>query len=213
MNSLKRAVFLTFCAFCHSMAQISGSIQLPTPQIDKGKPLMQVFAMRHSSRYFDKKPLELQTLSNLLWAAYGINRSENGKRTAPSAMNWQEIDIYVVMEKGTYLYNARKHSLVTVSSKDLRGVTGTQPFVKDAPVNLLFIADEKKMVGAGDEDKSKWSAADAGCIAQNVYLYCASEGLAAVVRGLFDRAVIAKALDLRIDQKILLAQTVGYPGQ
>lgn len=199
--------------FSISLAQDLKPIQLPPPQTEIGKPLMQVLKLRQSSRNFDTKPLPLQELSNLLWAAYGINRSEDGKRTAPSAMNWQEIDIYVAMQKGTYMYDAKSNSLLLITEKDLREATGKQSFVKEAPLNLVYIADEKRMTRANEEDKIRWSSADAGFIAQNVYLYCASQGLAVVVRGMVDRETLTKELKLRPEQKIILSQTVGYPKQ
>jgi SagB-type dehydrogenase family enzyme len=196
-----------------SIAQDLASIQLPPPQTEIGKPLMQTLKLRQSSRTFDTTPLPLQELSNLLWAADGINRSESGKRTAPSAMNWQEIDMYVAMQKGTYVYDAKSNSLLPVTEKDLREATGMQSFVKEAPLNLVYIADEKRMTRASEEDKLRWSSADAGFIAQNVYLYCASQGLAVVVRGMVDRETLAKELKLQPEQKIILCQTVGYPKQ
>jgi SagB-type dehydrogenase family enzyme len=198
-------------SFAFSYAQDSKTLQLPPPQTDTGRPLMQTLKLRQSSRSFDTKPLPLQELSNLLWAADGINRPESGKRTAPSAMNWQEVDIYVFIAEGTFLYDAKSHALAPVAVKDLREKTGMQSFVKDAPLNLVYVADEKRASRAGDEDRARWTAADVGFIAQNVYLYCASQGLAVVVRGMVDRDALAKELKLRPEQKIILAQTVGYP--
>lgn len=192
-------------------AQGPKTIQLPAPQQEIGKPLMQALKARQSSRIFDSKPLPLQELSNLLWAAYGINRPESGKRTAPSAMNWQEIDIYVALPEAMYVYEAKSHILAPVVAKDLREATGKQPFVKDAPVAFVYVADAARMKNASEEDRALYSAADAGFIAQNVYLYCASQGLSVVVRGLVDRPLLAKEMNLRPEQRILLAQTVGYP--
>jgi SagB-type dehydrogenase family enzyme len=150
-------------------------------------------------------------LSNLLWAAFGINRPDSGKRTAPSAMNWQEIDVYVATAEGLYVYDAKGNKLDPVLAEDVRGATGGQPFVKAAPVNLVYVADLAKTGRASSADRDLYNAADVGFIAQNVYLFCASEGLNVVVRGGLDRAALAKAMKLRPDQKILLAQTVGYP--
>ena len=192
-------------------AQELKPIQLPPPQTDIGKPLMQVLKSRQSSRSFDSKPLPAQELSNLLWAADGINRPESGKRTAPSAMNWQEVDIYVVVKEGAYLYDPKSHALNPVASGDLREATGRQAFTKEAPLNLVYVSDRARMSKASDEDKTVWGGADVGFIAQNVYLYCASQGLAVVVRGMVDRETLAPALKLRSDQKIILAQTIGYP--
>jgi len=192
-------------------AQEARPIQLPSPQTDIGKPLMQALKLRQTARAFDTRGLPLQDLSNLLWAGFGINRPETGKRTAPSAMNWQEIDIYVAMPEAAYVYDAKANILKPVVAKDLREATGRQPFVKDAPVTFVYVADAARMKNASEEDRTLYSAADAGFIAQNVYLYCASQGFAVVTRGMIDRASLAKQLSLRAEQRILLAQTVGYP--
>ena len=186
-------------------------IQLPPPQTEIGKPLMQVLKQRQSSRSFDSKPLPPQELSNLLWAADGINRPDSGKLTAPSAVNWQEVDVYVALPEALYLYEAKTHTLVPVVGKDLREATGKQSFVKDAPLNLVYVVDLARMKDASEDDKRLYSGADVGFIAQNVYLYCASQGLAVVVRGSIDRTVLSQSMKLRPEQRIILAQTVGYP--
>jgi len=192
-------------------AQDLKPVQLTPPNLDGGRPLMQALKARATSRAFDAEKLPDQVLSNLVWAAFGINRPDSGRRTAPSAQNWQEIDVYVVMANGTYVYDAKAHSLTPVIPDDLRALTGRQSFVKDAPVTLVFVADYARMGRASQEDKDLYSAADTGYISQNVYLFCASEGLATGVRGSIDRPVLAKALKLRPEQKIMLAQSVGYP--
>ena len=186
-------------------------IQLLEPQMDTGKPLMQVLNNRGSSRAFGSEKLPMQMLSNMLWAGFGVNRPDSGKRTAPSAMNWQEIDIYVATADGLFVYDAKAHALNPVLNKDIRALTGGQPFVKEAPVNLVYVADFSKMGDAEEDVKVFCSAANTGFISQNVYLYCASEGLATVVRGLIDRPALEKAMGLRPDQKVTLAQSVGYP--
>jgi len=187
------------------------TIDLPKPQTDGGKPLMQALKERSSLREFSPEKLSPQMLSNLLWAAFGINRPDSGRRTAPTASNRQEIDIYVAMAEGLYLYDAKAHQLQPVLAEDLRALTGTQPFVRDAPVNLIFVADFSKMGKSSDENKVFYSAADTGFISQNVYLFCASEGLATVVRGSVDKPGLAAAMKLRPEQRVILAQTVGYP--
>jgi SagB-type dehydrogenase family enzyme len=192
-------------------AQELKPIQLPKPQTDGGKPLMQALKERKSTRTFSTEKLSPQTLGNLLWAAFGINRPETGQRTAPSAVNWQEIDIYVATADGLYLYVAKGHALKPILTNDIRGQTGMQPFVKDAPVNLVYAADYARMNRGTPEEKTLFSAADTGFIGQNVYLFCASEGLATVVRGMVDRPALAKVMKLRPEQKIILVQTVGYP--
>jgi len=186
-------------------------IKLLAPQMESGRPLMQVLKDRKSSREFSPEKLSMRHLSDMLWAGFGINRPGSGKRTAPSAVNWQEIDIYAATAEGLYLYNAKVHSLEPVLAKDIRAMTGAQPFVKDVPVNLIYVADFAKITAAGEDDKVFYSAADTGFISQNVYLYCASEGLATVVRGLVDKPALAKVMGLRPEQKIILTQSVGYP--
>ena len=193
------------------VAQEPKPIQLPPPQTEIGKPLMQALKLRQTSRSFDSKPLPLQELSNLLWAADGINRAETGKRTAPSAVNWQEVDVYVALPEALYLYEPKTHSLTPVVAKDLRAATGKQDFVKDAPLNLVYVADLSRMKTASEDDKRLYSGTDVGFIAQNVYLYCASQGLAVVVRGSIDRPSLSQAMKLRPEQRVILAQTVGYP--
>ncbi len=186
-------------------------IRLAKPQTEGGKPLMQALKERKSTRSFSKETLPSQVLSNLLWAANGINRPDSGKRTAPSAMNRQEIDIYAAMESGLYLYDAKGHTLEPVLGEDVRARAGEQPFVKTAPVVLIYVADRAKMGDIPAETKDFYSATDTGFVSQNVYLYCASEGLATVVLGWVDKPALAKTMRLRDEQKVILTQPVGYP--
>jgi len=186
-------------------------IQLPEPQMKGGMPLMEALSKRKTSRDFSDKELPLQVLSNILWAANGINRPESGRRTAPTAVNWQEIDVYIALAEGLYLYDAKMNVLQPVLAGDIRAVTGRQNFVKDAPVNLIFVSDYSRMGKAGEEMKDFYSATDTGFISQNVYLYCASEGLATVVRGAIERPAMREVMPLREDQRIMLAQSIGYP--
>ena len=189
-------------------AQELKPVALPTPQTGGGKPLMQVLKERKSVRDFGSEALSRQTISNLLWAAWGVNR-EDGRRTAPSASNRQEIDVYVVMADGAYLYDAQANTLKPVTATDLRKFAGTQPYVAGAPVNLVYVADTAKL-GGDDAARLATANADTGFIAQNVYLFCASEGLGTVVRGSLNRDDLGKALNLRATQRITLAQSVGY---
>lgn len=186
-------------------------IALPAPRMEGGKPLMQALKERQSARDFSTKALPVQVISDLLWAAFGINRVDSGQRTAPSARNWQEVDVYVVVESGAYLYDATANSLRAVVTGDLRKLTGAQEFVATAPLNLVYVADFTRMKDATPENQILYSSADVGFISQNVYLFCASEGLATVVRGLVDRDALAKALNLPDQSKVVLTQTVGYP--
>jgi nitroreductase len=187
------------------------SIKLPAPQTDGGKPLMQVLKARQSARDFSEQKLSAQTLSNLLWAAWGVNRAD-GRRTAPSASNKQEVEIYVTMSDGAYLYDAKTHALNPVVGGDLRAATGTQPFPATAALNLVYVADMAKAGRPATDPQQQLNVgADVGFIAENAYLFCASEGLATVVRASVPKAELAKQLKLRADQQIVLAQSVGYP--
>ena len=185
------------------------NIKLPTPNKSGGKPLMTVLNERKSSRNFSEKNLPNQQLSNLLWAAWGYNRAD--KRTAPSSQNKQEMDIYVALASGCYLYDARKNELVLVVKQDLREKTGKQDFVKNAPVNIIFVADKRKMAQQDEQSMLQTAYINTGFISQNIYLYCASEGLATVIRAWVDKAALALAMKLHDQQEIIVCQTVGYP--
>lgn len=181
------------------VASISAQdIVLPEPVTTGGMPLMEALSKRSSNREFSAEGIDNQTLSNMLWAAFGYNRE--GKRTAPSANNKQEMDLYVVMESGAYRYDAAANNLVLVNKGDFRKMMGKQDFVGEAPVNIAYVADKTK--GGAPE-------ADCGFIAQNVYLFCASENLATVVRGSFDGTEVSEVLKLNENQKTILVQTVG----
>lgn len=195
------------------------ALRLPAPRTTGGKPLMEALRDRQSDRDFSPSPLPEQVLSDLLWAAFGINRPESGKRTAPSALNWQETDIYAFTSRGVYLYDALENALLPVAAGDHRGETGSvlQPFVKKAPLNLVYVVDASRsgMMGKmiSTDERDMFSAAAVGFISQNVYLFCASEGLATVVRGMVDREALTALLKLRPEQRIVLAQSVGYPAK
>lgn len=188
---------------------LAQSIDLPSPQKTGGMPLMDALAKRSTARAFATNDLSRQQLSTLLWAAFGVNRPD-GKRTAPSARNKQETDIYVLLKQGTYIYSATSNKLDLVSIEDIRASSGTQDFVKDAPVTLVFVADLAKS-GGDNEGNRMMANIDVGYISQNVYLYCASEGLVTGARGSINREALASKLKLRKDQLIVLAQSVGDP--
>lgn len=192
------------------LAQTPAAVSLPKPETSGGKPLMQALSERKSVREFSSRELSPQTISNLLWAAFGVTRPD-GRRTAPSAMNRQTVDVYVVQANGAYLYDAAKNQLSPVAAGDLRSATGTQAYVGPAPLNLVYVSDYSKMGNSPEADKAGTAGAETGFIGQNVYLYCASEGLATVIRGSIDRGALAKALKLKPERHIVLAQTVGYP--
>lgn len=186
------------------------TLALPQPLKQGGLPLMEALALRRSGREFATTALPLPLLSSLLWAAWGSNRPGGG-RTAPSALNAQEIDLYVALPQGAYLYDAAGHSLQRVAAADLRRVTGYQDFVDEAPLDLVFVADHGRMRMVPAGQRESYASVAAGAIAQNVYLFAAANGLATVIRAWIDRSAIADALGLNHDQQVLLSQTVGFP--
>jgi SagB-type dehydrogenase family enzyme len=215
MSRKGRAIILDLLCFLifgfSAAAQETDLVNLPAPQMTGGKPLLDCLKARQSGREFSSEKLPLQVLSNLLWAADGINRPDSGKRTAPSAVNWQDIDVYAATADGLFLYLPKEHALKRILGEDVRAAMGKQDFVKDVPLNLVYVSDYTKIPRGTDEDKRSISGTHTGFISQNVYLFCASEGLATVVRGSVDRAALAKRMKLRPAQRITLAQTVGYP--
>lgn len=188
----------------------SETIVLPAPQKEGGIPLMEAISKRRSDREFSSQELLLPLLSNLLWAAYGVNRAD-GHRTAPSALDAQEVDVYVALPSGAYLYDATAHQLQLIVSSDLRSITGYQDFVDEAPLDLVFVADYSRMKLVPAALRESYASVAAGAISQNVYLFAAGNGLATVIRAWIDREAIANALGLSHDHQVLLSQTVGYP--
>jgi nitroreductase len=211
----RRTILACVVAFLAASVAATGqelsTIKLPAPQTDGGKPLMQALKLRQSAREFGPEKLSPQQLSNLLWAAWGINRPD-GHRTAPSASNRQEIDVYVTLPEGAYVYDAKANALTPVAAGDFRGLTGTQPFPATAALNLVYVADSTRLARpATDPQQALNVGADTGLIVENAYLFCASEGLATVVRASIDKPALAKALKLKDTQLIVLAQSVGQP--
>ena len=194
-----------------SAAETPEAPGLPPPRKSGGMPLLEALSQRHSTREFGAAAVPDQVLSDLLWAACGVNRPEAGMRTAPSAVNWQEIEIYVATATGVHLFDPPRHRLKPVLSADLRAEIGMQPFPKQAPVCLIYVADFARMVRASEEDRVFYSACDVGFISQNVYLFCAAEGLNTCVIGLVRRTALATRLNLRPEQRVLLCQPIGYP--
>ena len=190
-------------------------IVLQAPDKTGGKPLMQALNERQTIRTFTKESLSQQQLSDLLWAGWGINRPDLKKRTAPSARNVQEIDVYVALPGGLYLYIAESNMLKQINNKDLRKLSGTQDFVGEAALNLVYVADMAKLgKKEGDEIKESdllFSYANTSFIAQNIYLYCASANLGCVVRGMVPKEQLISEMELRSNQRIIMAQTVGVP--
>jgi nitroreductase len=179
------------------------------PRKEGGMPLMEALRRRQSQREFSSKPLGEQDLSDLLWAAAGINRPELGGRTAPSAMNAQEVRLHVALPDGLFSYEPQSHALRLTVASDVRRVTGYQDFVDLAALDLIYVADHGRMKLVPAAQREAYAYAAAGAMAQNVYLYCASAGLATVVRAWFDRQALSRAMGLDTDRQLLLAQTVG----
>lgn len=197
---------LAASAFGQSAAK---EISLPAPSKSGGSSIMEALWQRQSVRKCAEKELSLETLANLVWAANGINRPEDGKRTAPSAMNKQEIDIYVVKKEGAYKYIPKQHKLSLVNGGDFRAaVAGRQEVVKSFPVSIVLVADMSKW--DNKEQSFLMAGADAGYVSQNICLYCAANGLATFPRGSMDKEALKKALKLNDAQMPLLNNPVGY---
>ncbi len=199
---------ITLIVLLLTLSTTAQNIVLPQAQKTGGLPLMETLNKRNTVRSFQTKELTRQQLSNLLWAAWGINR-ESGKRTAPSARNFQETDVYVLLKSGVYIYNAQKNELTFVSDNDEREYAGTQDFIKDAPVQLVLVSNLDRISG-GSSGKLNTAYIDAGYISQNIYLWCASEGLGTGARAMIDHEVLAPRLKLNSTQKIIIAHSVGY---
>jgi SagB-type dehydrogenase family enzyme len=192
-----------------ALGDAAHAIKLPKPRTRGGLPLMQALAQRESRREFEPRALPRPVLSDLLWATAGINRAELGGRTAPSAMNAQEIDLYVALPEGLYAYDPKAHALSRVVASDVRRVTGYQDFVDTAPLDLVYVADHARQKLVPAAQRQGFAYAAAGAMAQNAYLYCASAGLATVIRAWLDARALGQAMGLGADQQVLLAQTVG----
>ena len=194
-------------------SQAPGELRaLPAPSKEGGLPLMQALALRRSTREFSSRRIPDQVLADLLWAAYGVNRA-NGDRTAPCWRHILVIDVYAAMEDGLWLYDPKRHALVAHPAGDIRAQTGQQEFVRHAPLNLVYVAHGQRMSELTPENRKLFCSVDAAFIGQNVYLCCASMGLATVFRGAVDYPRLARAMRLPDDQFVTFAQTVGYPKQ
>jgi SagB-type dehydrogenase family enzyme len=208
MNKFSLSASIVLCLI--QVNVYAQDIILLPPQKTIGMPLMEALNNRKSTRDFSDKEIPLQVLSDLLWAAYGYNRPQQKMRTVPSAWNIQNMNIYVARADGLYLYDAQNHGLKLIVNEDIRVKCGTQSFVKDVAMNLVYVADLSMMSGVGERGNF-YSNVHAGFIAQNVYLFCASFNLGTVVRDLIDRDALRIAMKLEPDQEIILAQSVGYP--
>lgn len=209
---MRKVQLLLLCLFV-SVATFAADkvIRLPKPNLNRNSEVMQAFANRHSTREYASKALTLTDLSDLLWTANGINRPEEGKRTAPSAMNKQDVDVYVVLPEGTYLYDAKAHQLNLVAEGDHRGaVAGGQAFVKSAPVSLLLVSDLSRLGDAKNTHTQLMGAVDAGIVSQNISIFCSAAKLATVPRASMDTAKLKSVLKLTDTQLPLMNHPVGY---
>jgi nitroreductase len=192
-----------------SATQETEPIALPPPRSTGGKPLIEALMLRRSTREYSERPLTLQVLSDLLWAAFGVNRP-SGDRTAPYWRHIMVIDVYAVMANGVWLYEPKRHALLPQLSGDVRAQTGLQDFVGTAPLNLVYVAHGERMQDISPQERRLYASVDSGFIGQNVYLFCASEGLGTVFRGAVDYDKLSRAMQLGTDQFVTFAQTVGY---
>jgi len=184
--------------------------ELPPPRAAGGKPLTEALRLRRSTREYSDRALPLQILSDLLWSAFGINRP-SGDRTAPYWRHVMVIDVYVAMADGVWLYDPKAHALLPYLKDDIRAQTGLQEFVATAPLNLVYVAHGERMTDVSIEDRRLYACVDTGFVGQNVYLFCASEGLATVFRGAVDYPKLTRTMQLPDQQFVTFAQTVGYP--
>ncbi len=192
-----------------SLAQ-SNDLKLPLPDRIGGKPLMACLNERQSSRDFTDREVSIQELSNLLWAANGINREDVGKHTAPTAMNRQNMEIYVIMPQGTYFYDDKTNTLILIEAGNHMDKAGSQDFVSKSKLNIIIVSDMAKLGDGPLDKKNIYAGIHAGAIMQNIYLFCASAGLKTVTRASFDQDALSSLLKLKADKKVILAQTVGY---
>jgi nitroreductase len=204
---MKKILALTFVtAFAVVAFAQDQTIKLPAPLMKGGLSIMETLKNRQSIREYSSSELKLQDLSNLCWAATGINRPESGKLTAPTAMNKQEITLYYLDHKGAYIYNAKNNTLDLVSKGDYYDLTvSRQDFVREAPAILVIVSN----TGAFDGN-SPYAYTDAGMVSQNISLFCAGNRMATVPRGMMDKDGLAKALRLRSGEVPVLNHPVGY---
>jgi SagB-type dehydrogenase family enzyme len=192
-------------------AQSPARIELLPPDTGRGLPLMKTLEVRASASAFDTRELSLRDLSDLLWSANGINRPESGKRTASSAQNARDVDIYACMPDGTYRYDPLQHRLDPVSPGDHRAlVAGRQTEVAVAPCLLLLVSDFSRFSSGEDSVRRVWAAIDAGIVSQNISLFCAATGLSTRPRVTMEQQKLRELLRLNESQLLLLNHPVSY---
>jgi SagB-type dehydrogenase family enzyme len=186
------------------------TVKLPAPRLLGGLPILEAFAKRHSTRRFDTRLLPQQILSDLLWAAFGVNRPDTADHTAPSWHGSKETDIYIAMKDGVWRYEPVTHELRSVMSADIRKQTSAMAFVATAPAVLIYVADRRRMAEATPDEHRLYAHVDAAIIAENVYLSAAAAGLGTVLLGSVDRDALGKTLSLPADQVVTFSQPVGF---
>ena len=190
-------LFSFLSALSISFSAAAQEVKLPVPQTEGGMPLMNAIAARKTTREFSARPIDTQTLSEILWTAWGL--THEGKHSIPTSQNKQNLKVYVLQADGVWLYKPEKNIIENISKKDVRSILNTQDFVKDAPLHLAFVGSDKKN-----------SPTHAGSAYQNVGLYCASKGLNNVVRGYFDRQTLGKELRLKDNEEVIVTQAIGW---
>lgn len=209
---MRRVQLLLVCLVLSAAAFAADKvIKLPQPNLKRTGTVMKALSERHSTREFASKALSMADLSDLLWAANGINRKDSGKRTAPSAMNKQDVDVYVVLPEGSYLYDAKTHQLNLIAEGDYRAaVAGGQAFVKSAPVSLVLVSDLSRLGDAKNARTQLMGAMDAGIVSQNISIFCSAANLATVPRASMDNDQLKKVLKLKDTQIPMMNHPVGY---
>ena len=201
-----KKVFISFVLFFFFISLNAQDIKLPPPNITGGLPLMETLSKRETNRNFSQDEISTQKLSDLLWAAFGVNRP-NGRRTAPSARNVQETDIYVFIKSGVYIYLPEKNILKQVITEDCRTKLPKQEGFTDCPLLILLVTNYDKMDNFKPEDRDFYGAVDAGYISQNIYLYCTSENLSTCAIGMIYREELKNLL--HFNGKAIIAHSIG----
>jgi len=196
-----KTFLLTALLICLATNVFAQDINLPAPQRTGGKPVFDAINERESYKTPADTPIDLQSLSDLLWAAYGFNRED--RRVVPSATNQQELSVYVILKEGAYLYDAKANKLSLKAKGDHRTAAGMQDYVYVAPINLIYVVDLSKNTGTG-------AYISCGCAVQNVYLACASKGLGCVVRTSIKKEELQKLLQLTDQHEPIAGQTIGH---
>lgn len=205
------------------LAQELATIRLNEPSKKRGLPFMEALWVKASAQEWSDKELSLEDLSDLVWAANGINRPDVRKYTASSAMNAHDVDLYLFMKEGIYLYDADKHELKPILPGDFRSqiLRTPPPRPKDAggpphpapsnpPIQIILISDFSRFRAGTQEQKYEWGAIDAGIVSQNISLFCAATGLKTRPRASMDKEVIKKLLNLKDTQYVFLDHPIGY---